>query len=190
MVRMLVILMVMVRANLSTWSSAAHVGFALLVRCPNQKFSESQNLLSKKYKLRMPSSFLNPTESDKMKKNDLPRQIWYQNRKGKPFMFWVAFLEKLCDLLSKECKLQKPSTPVNPTEAHRIWYLIRAGMRSIFWVVILTYRTSRKHWNSAETPLRHLWDTAETPFVDDDNGDGDVDDYVDVGDWWWQWRWR
>ena len=75
MVRMLVILMVMVRANLSTWSSAAHVGFALLVRCPNQKFSESQNLLSKKYKLRMPSSLLNPTESDKMKKNDLPRQI-------------------------------------------------------------------------------------------------------------------
>ena len=120
MVRMLVILMVMVRANLSTWSSAAHVGFALLVRCPNQKFSESQNLLSKKYKLRMPSSLLNPTESDKMKKNDLPRQIRYQNRKGKPFMFWVAFLKNLCDLLSKECKLQQPSTPVNPSETDRI----------------------------------------------------------------------
>ena len=101
-----------------------------------------------------------------------------------------SLLEKFYDLQSKECKLQKPSTPINPIEAHRIWYLIRAGMRWIFWILILTYRTSRKHWNSAETPLRHLWDTAEKPFVDEDNGDGDVDDYVDVGDWWWQWRWR
>ena len=44
----------------------------------------------------------------------------YENPKGKRFIFWVAYLEKFYDLQSKECELQKPSTPINPIEAHRI----------------------------------------------------------------------
>ena len=41
--------------------------------------------------------------------------------------FWIAFFEKLIDLLSKECKLRKRSTPLNPIEPDKIWYKKSGG---------------------------------------------------------------